>query len=84
MTRTEAIALIHEALASLDDEQAAKLAEVAQAMLPAHLPLTLTADERAGIERAREDFKHRRTHSSGEARALNVIMAVKRRKSIGP
>ena len=79
MTRTEAIAAITEALPSLNDEQAAKLAEVAQAMLPANLPLALTADERASIERAREDFKYGRTHSSREARALSAAIAAKRR-----
>jgi len=82
MTRTEAIAAITQALPSLDDEQAAKLAEVAQAMFPARLPLALTAEERAGIERAREDFKHGRTHSSSEARALSAAMAAKRRDTL--
>ena len=51
--------------------------EVAQAMLPAHLPFALTADERAGI--AREDFKNGRAYSSSEARALSADLATKRR-----
>lgn len=82
MTRTEAIEIITATLPSLDEQQAAALAQVAQAMAkPVAVPLSLslTDEERAGIERAREDFKAGRTHSSSEARAMTAAFLTKRR-----
>ena len=80
MTRTEAIAIITATLPALDEAQVAKVAELAQsfAQSPA---LKLTADDRAGIDRAREDFAAGRTHSSSEARAISAELLAKRRAS---
>ena len=83
MTRTEAIAIITATLPSLDEQQAAALAQVAQAMMkPVAVSLSLTDEERAGIERAREDFKTGRTHSSSEARAITAAFLTKRRGAL--
>lgn len=79
MTRTEAIAIITATLPSLDEQQAEALAEVAQSMVQLIVPLALTDEERAGIERARDDFKAGRIHSSSEARAMTADFFAKRR-----
>ena len=80
MTRTEAIAIITATLPSLDEQQAAALAQVAQEMVrPVLVPLSPSEDERAGVERACEDFKAGRTHSSSEARAMTATFLAKRR-----
>jgi hypothetical protein len=79
MTRSEAIAIIEAALPALDEQQAAQLAELAQALVQPVVPLQLSDDERAGIDRAREDFKAGRTHSSSEARAMTAAFLAKRR-----
>jgi hypothetical protein len=70
MTRNEAIAKIHASLPALADEQVDALAEMVQAWAETREPLDLTPEELAGIERSREDFKHGRTYTSAEARAL--------------
>ncbi len=79
MTRIEAIELITATLPSLDEQQAMELAEVAKSMISAPIPLKLTAEELAGIERAREDFGMGRSLSSSEARAMSAELAAKRR-----
>ncbi|MGQ0673512.1 MAG: hypothetical protein ACT4N2_11655 [Hyphomicrobium sp.] len=69
MKRNEAIAIIHAALPSLDDEGASVLAEVAQSLVSESVPFELTAEERAGVVQSIEDFKAGRTYSAAEARA---------------
>jgi len=68
MTRSEAIAIITATLPALDEAQAATLAELAQTLVQSPVTLSLTDADRAGIARAREDFRAGRTHSSSEAR----------------
>jgi hypothetical protein len=70
MTRTEALATIQASLPALADEQVDALAEMVAAWAQPQAPLDLTPEELAGIERSREDFKHGRTYTSAEARAL--------------
>ena len=82
MTRTEAIELITATLPSLDEEQAMELAEVARSMVSPPIPLKLTDEELAGIERGREDFRLGRTLSSSEARAMSAELAAKRRAAM--
>jgi hypothetical protein len=76
MTRTEALATIQASLPALADEQVDALAEMVAAWAQPQTPLDLTPEELAGIERSREDFKHGRTYTSEEARALtNAFLA---------
>jgi hypothetical protein len=70
MTRTEAIKIINASLPALGDAQVDAIAEMVQSLAQNIAPLELTAEELAGIERSKEDFKHGRTYSSAEARAL--------------
>ena len=79
MTRSEAIAIITATLPVLDDVQAATLAELAQTLVQSPVALSLTDEDRAGIARAREDFKAGRTHSSSEARAMTAAFFAKLR-----
>ena len=69
MTRTEAIAIIAEHLASLDDEHVLAVAEiVSDIAAPSELPRPLTAGELAALGRSKEDFRAGRTLSLAEAR----------------
>jgi hypothetical protein len=79
MTRSEAIAIITATLPVLDEMQAATLAELAQTLAQSPVALSLTDEDRDGIERAREDFKVGRTHSSSEARAMTAAFQSKLR-----
>ena len=79
MTRTEAIAIITATLPALDEAQAAMLAEMAQNLVQSPVALSLTDEDRAGVARAREDFKTGRTHSSSEARAMTAAYFAKLR-----
>ncbi len=79
MTRSQAIAIIKETLASLDDEGVEAVAEFVQSM---GRPLDvgqLTPEELAGIERSKADFREGRTYSLEEARALSDAMVAQRR-----
>jgi hypothetical protein len=70
MTRTQAIAIITEKLASLDDEGVKAVADIVQDMVePSATSLDLTDAERAAIERSKEDFKVGRTYSNDEYHA---------------
>ena len=70
MTRTQAIAIITEKLASLDDERVMAVADIVQDMAePSTVALDLTDAERAAIERSKEDFKTGRTYSNDEYHA---------------
>jgi hypothetical protein len=70
MTRTEAIAIITAKLAALDDERVITVADIVQDMAnPAAPAINLTDEERAAIERSKEDFKAGRTYSSDQYRA---------------
>ena len=72
MTRTEAIAIINAQLACFDDERIMTVAEIVQDMsVPVAVPLRLSAEELAGIEQSKEDFKAGRTYSVDEARAIS-------------
>jgi hypothetical protein len=51
-----------------------------QAAVPSR-PLQLTAEERAAVERAREDFAAGRTYSISEARALTAQYLAKLRQA---
>jgi hypothetical protein len=79
MTRTQAIAIIKETLASLDDEGVEAVAEFVQSMGRPLDVSQLTPDELAGIERSKADFREGRTYSLEEARALSDAMVAKRR-----
>jgi hypothetical protein len=69
MTRTEAIAIINAKLAALDDERVITVADIVKDMTnPAAPALNLTDEERAAIERSKEDFKAGRTYSSDQYR----------------
>ncbi len=70
MTRTQAIAIIAEKLASLDDERVMVVADIVQDMAePSAVALDLTDDERAAVERSKEDFKEGRTYTNDEYHA---------------
>ncbi len=77
MTRAEAVAIITATLPTLDEAQAATLAELAQTLVQSPVALSLTDEDRDGIARAREDFKAGRTHSSSEARAMAAAFFAK-------
>ena len=79
MTRSEAIAIITATLPTLDEAQAATLAELAQTLAQSPVALSLTDEDRDGIARAREDFKAGRTHSSSEAHAITAAFFAKLR-----
>ena len=79
MTRAQALAIINAKLASLDDEHVMTVAEIVESMEAAdELPRELTANERALIEQAKEDFKTGRSYSLDEARALTDQILAKR------
>ncbi len=81
MTRTEAIAIITANLTKLDDIAVAELANHVQASTMPFVLRDLTDDERAAIERSREDFKAGRTYSVDEYRAeMDAFMATLRAK----
>ena len=70
MTRTEAIAIIAAKLAALDDERVMAVADIVQDMSnPAGATLDLTEEERASVERSKDDFKTGRTYSDDQYRA---------------
>ena len=69
MTRTEAMAIITATLPALDDERVATVAEMVQSLTQPVVSLELTDEERAAIERSKDDFKAGRTYSLAEARA---------------
>lgn len=74
MTRTQAIAIITEKLASLDDERVMAVADIVQDMAePSAVVLDLTDAERAAIERSKEDFKEGRTNTNDEYHADMAI-----------
>lgn len=77
MTRSQAIAIITEKLASLDDERVMAVADIVQDMAePSAVALDLTDAERAAIERSKEDFKEGRTYSNDEYHAeMSTFMA---------
>ena len=68
MTRIEAIAIITATLPMLDDASVTDLAHIVQAST--FVLRDLTDEERAGIERSKEDFKVGRTYSIAEARTM--------------
>ncbi len=82
MNRTEAIAIITAKLASLDDERLMTVVDIVQEMAePAAAPLDLTDEERAAIERSKEDFKAGRTYSSDQYHAeMTTFMAALKSK----
>jgi hypothetical protein len=69
MTRTQAIAIIKETLASLDDEGVEAVAEFAQSMGRPLDMSQLTPEELAGIERSKADFREGRTVGLEEYRS---------------
>ena len=70
MTRNQAIAIITERLASLDDARVQTVADIVQSMADESvLPREMTARELALIEQSKEDFKTGRTYTISEARA---------------
>ena len=71
MTRTEAISVIADKLASLDDEGVLSLAEHAEDLADARAVRSLTERELALIEQAKADFTAGRTYTMEEARALS-------------
>lgn len=79
MIRSQAIAIIEETLASLDDEGVEAVAEFVQSMGRPLDISQLTPDELAGIERSKADFREGRTYSLDEARAISEAMIAKRR-----
>ena len=81
MTRTDAITLITTKLAELPDEHVATVADFVQS-IGAGLPLDLTDDERAALERSREDFKHGRVLDDDQYNArMDAFMAQLRTQS---
>jgi hypothetical protein len=68
MTRSQAIAIIKETLASLDDEGVETVAEFVQSMGRPLDMSQLTPEELAGIERSKADFREGRTVSLEEYR----------------
>jgi hypothetical protein len=85
MTRTQAIAIIKETLASLDDEGVEAVAEFAQSFAESMgRPLDvrqLTPEELTGIESSKADFRDGRTYSPDEARAMSEALIAKRRSA---
>lgn len=70
MTRSEAIAIIEQSIASADEATLAAAARLFKsASADPDLPRPLTADELASIEQARDDFKAGRTYTSQEVRS---------------
>ncbi len=70
MSRTEAIAIITRKIETLDDEQVSILADIAEDLADRSAPpLELTAEERAAIERSKDDFKLGRTLTSEQYQA---------------
>ncbi len=72
MTRAQAIALIQDKLAALDDGQVQAVAEIVQSMQDdgleeSVLPRELTNDELALVEQSRQDFRQGRTLTAEEA-----------------
>ena len=62
MSRSKAIELITTKLNTLDDEDILAVADIVQDMeTPATAPLILTGEERAAIDRSKEDFNKGRT-----------------------
>ena len=71
MTRTEAIAIITEKLSSFDDERVMAVAGIVEDLAQDDDQLRdLTPGELALIEQSKDDFKHGRTYSLAEARAM--------------
>jgi hypothetical protein len=77
MTRSQAIAIIKETLASLDDEGVEAVAEFVQSMGRPLDVSQLTPEELAGIERSKADFREGRTYSLEEARAMTDAFVAK-------
>ena len=71
MTRTEAISVIADKLASLNDEGVLSLAEHAEDLADASAVRPLTEHELTLIEQAKGDFAAGRTYTMEEARALS-------------
>jgi len=71
MTRTEAISIITDKLALLDDEGVLSLAEYAEDLADAGAVRPLTERELALIEEAKADFAAGRTYTMEEARKLS-------------
>jgi len=71
MTRTEAISIITDKLALLDDEGVLSLAEYAEDLADAGAVRSLTERELALIEEAKADFAAGRTYTMEEARRLS-------------
>lgn len=69
MNRSEAIAVIAEKLASIDDEGMRSLAQHAEDLSGASTIRPLTSSELGLLARAAEDAEHGRTLSLDEARA---------------
>ena len=70
MSRNESIAVIASNLATLDDEQVSMLANFAEDLAnPGTVPVDLTGDERAAVERSKGDFKAGQTYSDDAYRA---------------
>ena len=79
MTRAQALAVINAKLASLDDEHVMTVAEIVESIDAAdELPRALTANERALVAQAKEDFKTGRSFSLDEARTLTDQFLAKR------
>ncbi len=70
MTRNQAIAMINERLASLDDERVMAAADMISELAATGRPLRrLTDRELSLIEQSKEDFSAGRTYSIDAARA---------------
>ena len=79
MTRNQAIAIITERLASLDDARVQTVADIVQSMADESvLPREMTARELALIEQSKEDFKTGRTYTLDEMDTYLDAAAAKR------
>ena len=63
MSRALSIAAIVEGLSSCDDEEVEAVAGLMRSMRGEAMARAMTADERARLDEAREDFRHGRTVS---------------------
>ena len=70
MGRRESIELIQSKLELLGEEELQAIVELTSRLAERSEPYELTEEERAGIERSREDFKAGRTYTFDEAKAF--------------
>jgi hypothetical protein len=75
MTRTEAINLITSVLPGLNDERIAAVAEIVTSFAQLDMPLELTDEQHADLDRSREDFRLGRVYASDDyAREMSAFM----------